>query len=168
MVWQYLEFVSIVVEADDSPAPTLWTSLFSSLLSLPLVLGDSFSNACRAVGCWFLSITRFAMSVKSIHATSHKIYRDNHFLQRFPPYPLFNQYWWVWKLHQYHAADKLLPHNIYTGEGEGVLMELSLGFLRENPNKLCFIELSQNVCDWCSNPEKIYWKGKPKALSYLP
>ena len=44
-------------------------------------------------------------------------------------------------------------------------MELSLTFLRENPNKLRFIELSQNLCDWLSEPEKTYWKGKPKALS---
>ena len=137
-------------------------------LSPPLVPGDSFSNACWAVGCWFSSIPRFAMSVKSIHAISHKIYRDNHFLQSFPPFPLFNQCLWVCKLHQYHAADKLLPHNIYIGEWEGVLMELSLSFLRENPNKLCLIELSQNVCDWFSKPEKIYWKRKPKALSYFP
>ena len=35
-------------------------------------------------------------------------------------------------------------------------MELSLIFLRENPNKLCFVELYQNFCDWLSEPEKIY------------
>ena len=38
-------------------------------------------------------------------------------------------------------------------------MELSLSFLREDPNKLCFIELSE--------PEKNYGKGKPETLSYL-
>ena len=27
-------------------------------------------------------------------------------------------------------------------------MELSLSFFRETPNKLLFIELSQNFCDW--------------------
>ena len=27
-------------------------------------------------------------------------------------------------------------------------MEPFLSFLRENPNKLCFIELLQNFCDW--------------------
>ena len=47
-------------------------------------------------------------------------------------------------------------------------MELSLSFLRENPNKLSFIELPQNFCDWLPEPEKIYSEGKPKALPYLP
>ena len=46
-------------------------------------------------------------------------------------------------------------------------MELSLSFLRENSNKMRFIDLSQNFCDWLSEPENIYWKGKPDALSYL-
>ena len=35
-------------------------------------------------------------------------------------------------------------------------MEPHLSFLRVNPNKLCFIELSQNFCDWLSEPEKKY------------
>ena len=34
-------------------------------------------------------------------------------------------------------------------------MELFLSFLRENTDKLCFIELPQNFCDWLSEPEKI-------------
>ena len=50
----------------------------------------------------------------------------------------------------------------------GVLMELSISFLRKNPDKLCFIELSQNFCDRLSEPENIYQKGKPEALPYLP
>ena len=59
------------------------------------------------------------------------------------------------------CLDKLLTHNIDLGEGEGILMELSLSFFRENPNKSCFVELSHNFCDCLSEPEKIYWKGKP-------
>ena len=53
----------------------------------------------------------------------------------------------------------MLTYNIDIGERDGVSMELSLSFLREDPNKLCFIELSE--------PEKNYGKGKPEALSYL-
>ena len=34
-------------------------------------------------------------------------------------------------------------------------MELFLSFLRENTDKLCFIELPQNFCDWLAEPEKI-------------
>ena len=75
-----------------------------------------------------------------------KIFWDNHFLHRFSPPP--DQCWWVCKLQQHHAADKLLTHNIDIGEGEGVLMELTLSFLREKRNNLCLIELSQKFCDW--------------------
>ena len=44
-------------------------------------------------------------------------------------------------------------------------MELSLLFFRKNLNKLWFIELSQNFRGWLSEPENIYWKEKPEALS---
>ena len=47
-------------------------------------------------------------------------------------------------------------------------MELCLRFLRENPNKLCFTELSQKFCDTLPEPQKMYSKGKLEALSYLP
>ena len=60
------------------------------------------------------------------------------------PLPPFNQCCWVCNLHRDHAGDKLLTHDIDIGRGRGVLMELSLSFLRENPNKLCFIDLSDN------------------------
>ena len=58
-------FVS-VAEADDSPAPTLRSSLFSPLLPLPLILGNSFSNSCVTDGCWFSSTSHLAMFTKSI------------------------------------------------------------------------------------------------------
>ena len=45
----------------------------------------------------------------------------------------------------------------------GVLMELCLGFLRENSNKFCFIEF----VTVCLNLKKIIEKRKPEALSYL-
>ena len=64
-----------------------------------------------------------------------------------PPPPLINVDGSL-KLHQDHVVGKLVIHNIDAGEGEGVLMELSSGFLRKNYNKFCFIELSQNICDW--------------------
>ena len=60
------------------------------------------------------------------------------------PLSLFDQCWWVCKLHRGHGADNLKTHNIDMGEWNWILMELSLSFFRENPNKLCFIELSQN------------------------
>ena len=60
----------------------------------------------------------------------------------------FNQCWWVWKLQQHHAVDKILTHSIVIEDKEGVLMKPSLGFLRENPNKLFDIELSNNCCGW--------------------
>ena len=93
---------------------------------------------------FFLQILDF--KTWKIKTTSHKIFWDNHFLCRFSPPP--DQCWWVSKLQQHHAADKLLTHNIDIGEGEGVLMELTLSFLREKRNNLCLIELSQKFCDW--------------------
>ena len=58
-------FVS-VAEADDSPAPTLRSSLLSPLLPLPLILRNSLPNSCVTDGCWFSSISDFAMFTKSI------------------------------------------------------------------------------------------------------
>ena len=46
-------FVS-VAEADDSPAPTLRSSLLSPLLPLPLILGNSLKT-------WLLAFSHFAM-----------------------------------------------------------------------------------------------------------
>ena len=40
------------------------------------------------------------------------------------------------------------PKTMIQERVRGILMELFLSFLRENPNKLCFIELLQNFCDW--------------------
>ena len=59
-------FVS-VAEADDSPAPTLRSSLFSPLLHPPLILGNSLPNFCVTDGYWFSSISPFAMCTKSIN-----------------------------------------------------------------------------------------------------
>ena len=59
-------FVS-VAEADDSPAPTLTSSLFSPLLHPPLILGNSLPNFCVTDGYWFSSISPFAMCTKSIN-----------------------------------------------------------------------------------------------------
>ena len=58
-------FVS-VAEADDSPAPTLKSSLLSPLLPPPLVLGNSLPNFCVTDGCWFSSTCPFTMFPKSI------------------------------------------------------------------------------------------------------
>ena len=58
-------FVS-VVEADDSPAPTLRSSLLSPLLPLPLILGNSLPNFCVTDGYWFSSISHFAIFTKSV------------------------------------------------------------------------------------------------------
>ena len=58
-------FVS-VTEADDSPTPTLRSSLLSPLLPLPLIEGNSLPNSCVADGCWFSFISHFAMFTKSI------------------------------------------------------------------------------------------------------
>ena len=59
-------FVS-VAEADDSPAPALKSSLLSPLLPPPLILGKCLPNSCVTDGCWFLSISHFAMFTKSIN-----------------------------------------------------------------------------------------------------
>ena len=56
-------FVS-VAEADDSPAPTLRSSLLSPLLPLSLILGNSLPRVID--GCWFSSISHFGMFAKSI------------------------------------------------------------------------------------------------------
>ena len=58
-------FVS-VSQADDSPAPTLRSSLISRLLPLPLILGNSLPNSCVTDGCWFTYIRHFAMFTKSV------------------------------------------------------------------------------------------------------
>ena len=59
-------FVS-VVEADDSPAPTLGSSLLSPLLPPPLILRSSLPNSCVTDSYWFSSISHFAMFTKSIN-----------------------------------------------------------------------------------------------------
>ena len=41
-----LVFVSVVIEAEDSPAPALLSCLLSSSLPPPLVLGNSLSKSC--------------------------------------------------------------------------------------------------------------------------
>ena len=40
-----------VAKADDSPTPTLRSSLLSSFLPLPLILGNSLPNSCVTDGC---------------------------------------------------------------------------------------------------------------------
>lgn len=61
---------------------------------------------------------------------------------------------------------QLLTRKINIGEEEeGINGAIFTFFFRKNLNKLWFIELSQNFCDWLSEPENIYWKGKPEALS---
>ena len=57
-----LLFVS-VAEADDSPAPTLRNWLLLLLLPVPLILGNSLPHSCVTYGCWFLSISHFAMFI---------------------------------------------------------------------------------------------------------
>ena len=56
-----------VAEADDSPAPTLRSSLLSPLLPPPLILGNSLPNSSLTDACWVLSISNFAMFMKSIN-----------------------------------------------------------------------------------------------------
>ena len=55
-----------VAETDDSPAPTLRSSLPSPLLPLSLILGNSLPNSCVTDGYWFSSINHFAIFTKSI------------------------------------------------------------------------------------------------------
>ena len=66
LVAKLVVFVS-VAGADDSPAPTLRSSLLSPLLTPPLILGNSLPNSCVTDGCWFSSINHFAMLTKSIN-----------------------------------------------------------------------------------------------------
>ena len=57
-----------VAEADDSPAPTLRSSLLSHLLPLPLKLGNSLPNSCVTDCYWFSSISHlFTMFTKWLH-----------------------------------------------------------------------------------------------------
>ena len=58
-------FVS-VAEPDDSPASTLRSSLLSPLLPISLILGNSLPNSCVTDGCYFSSISHFAMFTKSM------------------------------------------------------------------------------------------------------
>ena len=57
--------VSVVVEADDSHASTLWKSLLFPNLPQLLVLGSRLSNSCWTDSFWFSSISSFARFAKS-------------------------------------------------------------------------------------------------------
>ena len=83
------------------------------------------------------------------------------FWKRFPLFR-FDQGWWVCRLHWDYASDKLLTHIIDIWELEGVLMDLSLILFRKILNKLCFIKLSQNFCDWLSESAKKVFKRKTR------
>ena len=98
---------------------------------------------------------------------SQNILRQSLFCKGFPlPY-------WINADGSANYAEAMLWTNywpttlIQIGEGGGVLMELSISFLRENPNKLCFIELSQIFFDGCLNLKKFIEKGnlKPSHIS---
>ena len=56
-----------VAETRDPLAPTLKRSLFSPLLPPPLILGNSLPNSCVTNGCWFSSISHFAMFTISVN-----------------------------------------------------------------------------------------------------
>ena len=58
-------FVSVA--EDDSPAPTLRSSLHLPLLHPPLIQRNRFPKSCVTDGCWFSSISHFAMLTKSIN-----------------------------------------------------------------------------------------------------
>ena len=58
-------FLSIA-EADDSPTPTLRSSLLSPLLPPSLILGSGLPNSCVTDGYWFSSISHFAMLLQSL------------------------------------------------------------------------------------------------------
>ena len=58
--------VSVIVEADDLPVPTLWSSFLSPPLPPPLLPGNRLSNSCWTDDFWFLSISPFALFAKSI------------------------------------------------------------------------------------------------------
>ena len=62
-----LIFESVVIESDDLPSPTLWSSLISFPVPPPLALGNSLSNSCWTVGYWFSCISPFTMFTKSIN-----------------------------------------------------------------------------------------------------
>ena len=66
LIAKLILFVS-VAEADDSPAPTLRSSLLSPLLPPPLKLGNSLPNSCVTDGCWLTLISYLAMFTKSIN-----------------------------------------------------------------------------------------------------
>ena len=53
-------------EADDSPVPTIRSSMLSPLLPLPLILGNGLPYYCVTDGCWFSAISHFAMITKFI------------------------------------------------------------------------------------------------------
>ena len=62
-----LVFVSVVLEADDSLAPTLYISLLLPPLPPSLILWDSLPNFYWTDGCWFSSIIPFATFTKFIN-----------------------------------------------------------------------------------------------------
>ena len=62
-----LVFFVLVAEADDSPAPTLRSSLLSPFPPPPLGLGNSLPKPCVTDGFWCSSISPFAMFIKSIN-----------------------------------------------------------------------------------------------------
>ena len=57
----------LVDEGDDSPVPTLRSSLLSPLLPPPLILGSSLTKSCVTDGYWLSSISHFAMFTRSIN-----------------------------------------------------------------------------------------------------
>ena len=66
LVGKLVLFVS-AAKADDSPAPTLRSSLLSTLLPPPLMLGNSLPNSCVTDSCRVSSISHFVMFIKSIN-----------------------------------------------------------------------------------------------------
>ena len=62
-----LVFFVPVAEVDNSPTPTLRSSLRSPLPLPPLILGNSPPNSCVTDGCWFSFISHFAVFTKSIN-----------------------------------------------------------------------------------------------------
>ena len=72
-VAKLLLFVS-VAEADDSPAPSLRSSLLSPLLPPPLVLGNNLPNSCVTDGCWFVHQPFY--HVRQTYKRLHYLFRD--------------------------------------------------------------------------------------------
>lgn len=68
-----------------------------------------------------------------IKTTSKKIHWDQLFFPKGFPSPTFNQCSGVCKLHQDHAADKLLTNNINIGEREGGLNGAIFKLFERNP-----------------------------------